>query len=77
MLCVFLPHSLVLEVVEFSFEPLAAAPAVRGESPTHDCVDWRGSRAALMGDGSGDAVATGMRRERKTEVMVKVCMMLE
>lgn len=24
------PHSLVLEVVEFSFDPLAAAPAVKG-----------------------------------------------
>lgn len=29
-ICVFLPHSLVLEVVEFSFDPLAAAPAVKG-----------------------------------------------
>lgn len=72
----FLLHSLVLEVVEFSFDPLAAAPAVKGESSVHDCVDWRGSKAELTGAGRGDAVATATRVERNAEVTLKVCMML-
>lgn len=73
---VVLPHSLVLEVVELSLDALAAAPAVRGLSSVHDCVDWRGSKAALTGDGSGDAVPNAIRRERKAEVMLKACMVL-